>query len=89
MTIERRSLLFAGAVAAAEFGSGSGAWADAPDPIRYPDARLKVLDPRFQSLILGNAAIERIADRLPLHRGTGVVWRSALSRVERHPERPA
>ena len=64
MMIGRRSFMFAGAVAAAEMGSGSGAGAarwDGPDPVRYPDARFKVLDPRFQSLILGNAAVERIA----------------------------
>src|SRR6266851_4094207 len=31
------------------------------DPIRYPDPNIKILDPRFASLVLGNAAIERIA----------------------------
>jgi gluconolactonase len=31
------------------------------DPIRYPDPRIKILDPRFASLVLGNAAIETIA----------------------------
>jgi gluconolactonase len=30
-------------------------------PIRYPDPDLVVLDPRFRHMILGNAAIERIA----------------------------
>jgi gluconolactonase len=34
--------------------------ADAP-PIRYPDPDIVVLDPRFRHMILGNAAIERIA----------------------------
>ena len=29
--------------------------------VRYPDQRIKTLDPRFTPLILGNAAIERIA----------------------------
>jgi len=29
-------------------------------PVRYPDPDIIVLDPRFQSLVLGNAAIERI-----------------------------
>src|SRR5947208_8271636 len=62
MISDRRSFMLAGAAAAAEFGSGSGAaWADWPPPIRYPDPNIKVLDPRFQSLILGNAAVERIA----------------------------
>jgi gluconolactonase len=32
------------------------------DPIRYPDPNIKILDPRFGALVLGNAAIERIAD---------------------------
>jgi gluconolactonase len=32
------------------------------DPIRYPDPNIKILDPRFAGLVLGNAAIERIAD---------------------------
>jgi gluconolactonase len=31
------------------------------EPIRYPDPRIKILDPRFQPLVLGNAAVERIA----------------------------
>ena len=31
------------------------------EPIRYPDPAIKVLDPRFQKYVLGNAAIERIA----------------------------
>jgi gluconolactonase len=31
------------------------------EPIRYPDSRIKILDPRFQPLVLGNAAVERIA----------------------------
>ncbi len=34
-----------------------------PDqPVRYPDPGIKILDPRFSALVLGNAAIERIAD---------------------------
>jgi gluconolactonase len=36
-------------------------WAPAAAPIRYPDPDIKVLDPRFQRYVLGNAAIERIA----------------------------
>ena len=47
--------------AAADGGSGGGsAWA-AETPIRYPEPNIKVLDPRFQPYVLGNAAIERIA----------------------------
>ena len=29
--------------------------------VRYPDPSIKILDPRFSSLVLGNAAVERIA----------------------------
>ncbi len=31
------------------------------EPIRYPDPGIKIFDPRFSALVLGNAAIERIA----------------------------
>jgi gluconolactonase len=31
------------------------------EPMRYPDSRIKILDPRFSGLVLGNAAVERIA----------------------------
>jgi gluconolactonase len=34
---------------------------ESPGPIRYPDPDVIVLDPRFQAMVLGNAAIERIA----------------------------
>ena len=34
---------------------------DSPVPIRYPDPDIVVLDKRFEHLVLGNAAIERIA----------------------------
>src|SRR3954465_441944 len=34
---------------------------DGAAPIRYPDPDIKVLDPRFQKYVLGNAAVERIA----------------------------
>jgi gluconolactonase len=36
-------------------------WAPGAAPIRYPDPDIRVLDPRFQRYVLGNAAIERIA----------------------------
>src|SRR5271157_3372121 len=71
--IGRRSFSLAGVVAAAEFGSGAGTpRAETSDPIRYPDQRLKVLDPRFQPLILGNAAVERIATGCRFNEGP--VW---------------
>jgi gluconolactonase len=60
MMLGRRLFTTTGA-AAADFGSGGGsAWA-AEMPIRYPEPNIKVLDPRFQQYVLGNAAIERIA----------------------------
>jgi gluconolactonase len=34
---------------------------DSPSPIRYPDPDIKVIDPRFQHLVLAHASIERIA----------------------------
>jgi gluconolactonase len=34
---------------------------DSPFPIRYPDPDIVVVDKRFEHLVLGNAAIERIA----------------------------
>ena len=69
----RHVLMLAGAAAAAELTMGRAmSFADAADPARYPDARLKVLDPRFRSLILGNAAIERIAGGMRFTEGP--VW---------------
>ena len=42
-------------------GSG-GTWrGESSAPIRYPDPDIVVLDPRFQPMVLGNAAIERVA----------------------------
>ena len=46
-------------IAAPEQG-GASRW-EAASPIRYPDPDIVVLDPRFQHMILGHAAIERIA----------------------------
>ena len=67
--------MLGGAVAAAEFGSLS-AHASRYDPgaapIRYPEADVKMLDPRFSSLVLGNAAIERIATGMRFCEGP--VW---------------
>src|SRR3954447_121622 len=40
--------------------------------VRYPDARIKTLDPRFASLALGNAAIEVIATGCRFNEGP--VW---------------
>ena len=64
MQLGRGELMLGLAVAAAEFGSLSARASrydlGAP-PVRYPDADIKTIDPRFSSLVLGNAAIERIA----------------------------
>jgi gluconolactonase len=48
-----------GAMRAAE-GGGSSRW-DRSSPIRYPDPDIVALDPRFEAMMLGHAAIERIA----------------------------
>jgi gluconolactonase len=40
--------------------AGSSRW-ESSSPIRYPDPDIVVLDSRFKPLVLGNAAIERIA----------------------------
>ena len=48
------------AVAASEGGDGASRW-ESSAPIRYPDPDIVVLDARFQQMVLGNAAIERIA----------------------------
>jgi hypothetical protein len=56
----RRAFMITGA-AAADGGAGGGAVWAAERPIRYPDPNIKVLDPRFQQYVLGNAAIERLA----------------------------
>ena len=48
------------AVAAAETGRGFSSGASFT-PIRYPDPDIIVLDPRFQPMVLGHAAIERVA----------------------------
>ena len=48
------------AVTASEGSGGVSRWASSA-PVRYPDPDIVVLDPRFQQMVLGNAAIERIA----------------------------
>jgi len=70
MMLGKRSFMITGA-AAADFGAGGGsAWA-AETPIRYPEPNIKVLDPRFQQYVLGNAAIERIAGGCRFTEGPG------------------
>jgi gluconolactonase len=45
---------------------------DSSAPIRYPDPGIVVLDPRFQKMVLGNAAIRRIATGFDFTEGP--VW---------------
>ena len=49
------------AAVAASAGHGSASRWESSAPIRYPDPDIVVLDPRFQPMVLANAAIERIA----------------------------
>ena len=49
------------AAVAASAGRGSASRWESSAPIRYPDPDIVVLDPRFQPMVLGNAALERIA----------------------------
>jgi gluconolactonase len=72
--LDRRALLLAGGAAAlASISKGARSMtADTAEPVRYPDARIKVLDPRFQRLVLGNAAIERIVGGMRFTEGP--VW---------------
>src|SRR6266704_2932498 len=80
MMLGRRSFMITGAAAADGGAGGGAAWA-AETPIRYPDPNIKVLDPRFQPYVLGNAAIERLAGGCrftegPVYCGDGryVLW---------------
>jgi gluconolactonase len=72
MHLGRRMFMMGGAVAAAEFGSGASRFDPDAPPVRYPDSDIKVLDPRFQALVLGNAAIERVAGGCRFNEGP--VW---------------
>jgi len=65
--------MVAGAAAAAGLGIGNTAFrAVAAEPVRYPDASIKVLDPRFQPLVISIAAVERIATGCRFNEGP--VW---------------
>lgn len=57
---EGRTPLTQHAAGAPTGGGSASRWASSA-PIRYPDPDIVGLDPRFQALVLGNAAIERLA----------------------------
>ena len=61
-------------VGSAQIGAGSGTsrWETWAPPIRYPEPNIRVIDPRFQKYVLGNAAIERIATGCRFNEGP--VW---------------
>ena len=42
------------------------------EPVRYPDLAIRILDPRFSGLVLGNAAVERLAGHCRFTEGP--VW---------------
>jgi hypothetical protein len=65
MDIGRRSVIIGGGLATMATSWDLGI-------VRYPDARIKTLDPRFASLALGNAAIEVIATGCRFNEGP--VW---------------
>jgi len=67
----------AGAVVAGAARADDRDWSGAR-PVRYPDADVVVLDPRFQKYKLGNAAIQR------LHTGTAWAEGPAWSAVGRY-----
>ena len=45
-------------------------WQEGAVPIRYPDADIQLLDPRFERYVLAMAR-RTYRRRLPVHRGTG------------------
>src|SRR5437899_6631279 len=65
MAIGRRSFIISGGLA-----TMAATWD--PAIVRYPDQRIKTLDPRFTPLVLGNAAVERIAGDCRFNEGP--VW---------------
>jgi gluconolactonase len=65
MVIGRRSFIIGGGLAAM-----ATTWD--PEIVRYPDQRIKTLDPRFTPLVLANAAVERIATGCRFNEGP--VW---------------
>ncbi|MBV9202000.1 MAG: SMP-30/gluconolactonase/LRE family protein, partial [Alphaproteobacteria bacterium] len=65
MAVGRRAFMIGGGLA-----SMAATWD--PEIVRYPDQRIKTLDPRFTSLVLGNAAVERIATGCRFNEGP--VW---------------
>jgi gluconolactonase len=69
--VVRRSPSVSGSAETAVSTTIASRW-DSTTPIRYPDTDLRVLDPRFERIILGFAAIERIAGNCRFNEGP--VW---------------
>ena len=88
MTTSRRQFLAAGGGTAAALALAPRAFAQWQPSQRYPDPAVKILDPSFAKYRLGLAKVERLAHRLALVRGPGLVRRRPLPAVERHPEQP-
>lgn len=68
MNMDRRTILKAGAASAAAFAAGpvlARDWGH-PQPVRYPDPAIEVLDPSFAKYRIGNANVERLV--------TGLRW---------------
>lgn len=68
MSIDRRAILKACAASAAAFAAGpvlARDWGD-PQPVRYPDPAVEVVDKSFAKYRIGNANVERLA--------TGLRW---------------
>src|SRR5437870_8934115 len=64
--IGRRTFLATAAAAGAATAVQADDYGPGPTPVRYPDARIRVLDKRFEKYKIGNTAIQR------LH--TGMLW---------------
>lgn len=61
--MNRRAFLSAGATVSATAVAGPSAWAkecDCKEVVKYPDAAVEVVDPRFKKYRVDNAAIERL-----------------------------
>ena len=61
--MRRRAFLSAAATASASLAVSPSVWTkecDCKEIVKYPDAAVEILDPRFRKYRLQNAAIERL-----------------------------